>query len=106
MMLSETAHSNKSAITTNSISSFAAIGIGAKSLEREAYMAEEGAIMSFLSSTLCEYKAFATVLMLIIFQFSLYDFNGDEYLSSDAHGAVVESQHQYQNDNSIEGDHF
>ena len=44
------------------------------------------AILKFLTATLCEYKAIAIVALLLVFQFSLYDFNVDEYVSSNPHG--------------------
>lgn len=89
MILSEATYSNKNAIATNSIAPLS-LAIGAKPIAREAYNAsKDGAIIEFLKSSLCEYTAFATVLMLIIFQFSLYEFNSDEYLTSDARGAVA-----------------
>jgi hypothetical protein len=46
----------------------------------------------FLTATLCEYKAIAIVALLLVFQFSLYDFNVDEYVSSNPHGVAQDAQ--------------
>jgi hypothetical protein len=39
-----------------------------------------------LISILCKYRALAAITLLLIFQFALYDFNVDEYTSSNPHG--------------------
>lgn len=46
----------------------------------------------FFTTTLCEYKAIAIVALLLVFQFSLYDFNIDEYVSSNPHGVAQDAQ--------------
>lgn len=46
----------------------------------------------FFTTTLCEYKAIAIVALLLVFQFSLYDFNIDEYVSSNPHGVTQDAQ--------------
>ncbi len=46
----------------------------------------------FLTATLCEYKAIAVVALLLVFQFSLYDFNVDEYVTSNPHGVAQDAQ--------------
>jgi len=46
----------------------------------------------FLTATLCEYKAIVIVTLLLVFQFSLYDFNVDEYVTSNPHGVAQDAQ--------------
>ena len=92
MTLSETIYSDKISISTDVIHPFVSIGVGARSIGRMPYNASnKNAIGSFLKSSLCEYKAFATILMLILFQFSLYDFSSDEYVASNPHGAMIDT---------------
>ena len=45
-----------------------------------AYNFTKAMALSFLTSTLCEYKAIAIISGLLLFQFSLYDFDMNEYL--------------------------
>lgn len=44
-----------------------------------AYNVTKTTVLSFLTSTLCEYKAIAIMSGLLLFQFALYDFNVSEY---------------------------
>ena len=46
----------------------------------------------FLTATLCEYKAIVIVTLLLVFQFSLYDFDVDEYVTSNPHGVAQDAQ--------------
>ena len=40
-------------------------------------------------SILCKYKSFTAIILLLIFQFALYDFDIDEYTSNNLHGTTT-----------------
>ena len=87
MILSNTIYEDKNYVATDAIDTLTKVRVGVKFLDRGVYNEKKvNALTSFLKSSLCEYKTIAIVALLLIFQFSLYDYNINEYISSDHHG--------------------
>ena len=68
-------------------------GYYTRATQKFPYWSELGG-KSILAEKLCRFKAALIVLFLLLFQFSLYDFNVDEYTSTNYDGVLAQATEQ------------
>jgi len=86
MILSETVSRHKRPLPIAALETLQQISVATKCICKGYYSNKLSKLIAkILTAKLCQFKASLIVIFLLIFQFSLYDFNGTEYMSTNYH---------------------